>query len=505
MNMSELINNQRKRIDELKTLLRQLDNPVAMQDTRNKIEDAFKVVAHEEVIIAEQELLAEGIPLEKMLDLCDLHGKSLHGLLAAEEKTVPEGHPVWVLRKENQAISRQLEMIRMQIRQLQNATGTAAQELLALQQHFNNLMDIEKHYSVKENVIFPFLEKYQITGPSTVMWGKDDQIRKQLKEVAALLSSGHSVPLNNVLPVLQESLETLITAIEDMIQKEEEILLPMCTNVFTDIDWYEVLKGAQAIGFTLIDVKTSWKPADLPEETNQKAAEGRIQLPSGSFSLDELLALFSTLPVDLTFVDKDDTVRFFTEGSERIFDRSRAIIGRKVQYCHPPHSVSIVEQILHDFKSGTQNKADFWIQMGGKFIYISYFALRSQQGEYLGTLEVSQNLTYFRGLQGEKRILSYDPKDPQIRTEQKNEAPPEIVPSASTIVLQYDARADLAKGIHPAEKVINELLAMPQGAEYTLITPFPPMPLINKAADKGFAAKQIVVNQTEYHTVFTRR
>jgi DUF438 domain-containing protein len=138
------------------------------------------------------------------------------------------------------------------------------------------------------------------------------------------------------------------------------------------------------------------------------AAGGRVQMPTGSFTLEELIATFSTLPFDMTFVDKDDTVRYFTPGRERIFDRSRAILGRKVQYCHPPKSVHIVNQIVRDFKAGKEDRARFWINMRGRMIYICYYAMRDADGSYLGTLEVTQDLTEARALEGEQRLLAYD-------------------------------------------------------------------------------------------------
>jgi len=131
-------------------------------------------------------------------------------------------------------------------------------------------------------------------------------------------------------------------------------------------------------------------------------------MPTGSFTLEELMAMFSTLPFDLTFVDKDDTVRYFTPGKNRIFDRSRAILGRKVQYCHPPKSVHIVNQIVRDFKTGKQDRARFWINLRGRLVYICYYAVRNAQGEYLGTLEVTQDLSEVRALEGERRLLMYD-------------------------------------------------------------------------------------------------
>ena len=131
-------------------------------------------------------------------------------------------------------------------------------------------------------------------------------------------------------------------------------------------------------------------------------------MPTGNFKLEELVAMFSTLPFDITFVDKDDSVRYFSPGKDRIFERTRAILGRKVQYCHPPKSVHIVNQIVKDFKEGKQDHARFWINMGGRMIYIVYYAVRNDTGHYLGTLEVTQDVTGIRALEGERRLLAYD-------------------------------------------------------------------------------------------------
>ncbi|MCD6425459.1 MAG: DUF438 domain-containing protein, partial [Anaerolineales bacterium] len=134
---------------------------------------------------------------------------------------------------------------------------------------------------------------------------------------------------------------------------------------------------------------------------------GQIRLHSGSFSAEELLSILNTLPLDMTFVDKDDKVKYFSQGAERIFQRNRAILNRDVRNCHPPASAHIVDKIIEDFKSGEQSRAPFWINMGSKMIHIEYFALRNDQGEYLGTLEVSHDVSGYRALEGEQRILSY--------------------------------------------------------------------------------------------------
>jgi hypothetical protein len=183
----------------------------------------------------------------------------------------------------------------------------------------------------------------------------------------------------------------------------------MAMDLISVEDWYSIHKQTLEFGFTLYDPQTEWKPEGLTEDIAETAVsgDGNIQLPSGSFTAKEIMAILNTIPADMTFVDKNDKVKYFTQGKERIFARSRSIINRDVRLCHPPGSTHIVEKIVEDFKSGKASHAPFWIQMKGKFIKIEYFALRDENGEYLGTLEYSQDLSENRALEGEQRILSY--------------------------------------------------------------------------------------------------
>jgi len=268
-------------------------------------------------------------------------------------------------------------------------------------------MDVEKHYQRKENLLFPFLEKHKITGPPTVMWGKHDETRELLKGAIETLKATEQISVTEAKATIDLVLKPASTAIEEMIYKEEEILFPMCLDTLSDGEWYEIYNQRVEIGFCLYGPTDTWKPVGIEHEKVAVADNGKIQLPSGSMTVTELTALLNTIPFDLTFVDKDDSVRYFTQGKERIFARNRAILGRKVQRCHPPSSVHIVEQILDDFKSGRQDNFAFWINMGGRFIHIEYFALRDNEGNYHGTLEVSQDLTKKRKLAGEQRLLSY--------------------------------------------------------------------------------------------------
>jgi len=196
-------------------------------------------------------------------------------------------------------------------------------------------------------------------------------------------------------------------AVAEMTQKEDEILFPMSYDKLTELEWYQIYKQTLEIGFCLYDPNVEWKPQVAEAEMSESGDSELIQLPSGSFTKTELQAILNMLPVDMTFVDKNEKVKYFSQGKERIFHRSRAILNRDVKLCHPPSSVHIVEQIQEDFRSGSQDHAPFWINMKDKFIHIEYYALRDDDGNFLGTLEVSQDLTEKRALEGEQRILSY--------------------------------------------------------------------------------------------------
>jgi DUF438 domain-containing protein len=239
------------------------------------------------------------------------------------------------------------------------------------------------------------------------MWGKHDETRDLLKNAINALNMPGEITPEMMRMKVELYLEPAVKAISDMIMKEEEILLPMTLDKLTEADWYDIYRQTNEIGYCLYDPVVTWKPQGISITEETTAEEGTVNLPSGKFTSEELLAILNTLPVDLTFVDRNDKVKYFSQGKERIFDRNRAILGRDVRMCHPPSSVHIVDQIVSDFRSGKADSAPFWIQMGGKFIHIEYFALRNEQGEYLGTLEMSQDLTEKRKISGDQRLLTY--------------------------------------------------------------------------------------------------
>ncbi|MCU7490862.1 MAG: DUF438 domain-containing protein [Ignavibacteria bacterium] len=410
--MSEIINNRQERLALLKSMILKINSGETPEAVKQEISSLLKEVPYEDVVTVEQELFSEGVDRDNMLELCDLHSDALKGIIdLSSSRKEPSGHPVHTFKRENQALRREISFIRKIFTEINAMDDEAAAGglFLKLHTHFNNLMDVDKHYLRKENLLFPFLEKYKITGPSTVMWGKDDEARTLLKNALTVLPESHNITSGDGKAVIEISLAPAAAAVEEMIYKEEQILFPMAMDTLKEEEWFEVMRQSDEIGYCLFAPVDEWKPAAMENSNSEfNQLKGKVNLPTGSFTLKELTAMLDTFPFDVTFVDKDDFVRFFSHGKERIFQRNKAILGRKVQFCHPPSSLSVVEKILDDLRQGRQEKAEFWINMRGRFIFISYYAVRSETNEYLGTLEVTQDLTRLRQLEGERRILSYD-------------------------------------------------------------------------------------------------
>ena len=408
--MSKNIDNSAFRKAKLKELILKLHAGESQDSVQQELIRTLGTIPYGEVVEVEQELLEEGLPQEEVLKLCDIHSSVLEGNVdLSTAQSIPAGHPVDVLTQENMAVTAVVQEASARLAALDEVDESDLQatvlELIAL---YNQLIDVDKHYLRKEYLLFPYLEQTGVTGPPKVMWGKHDEIRDLLKGSLEVLKTP-GISKEELLASAEIVLRPAIKGVADMIVKEEEILFPMLMDALSDGDWYEIQKQSLEFGYCLYDPPTEWAPPGMeaagPDAIQQKG--GRIQLPTGSFSLQDLLAILNTLPVDITFVDSEDKVKYFSQSSERIFQRNRAILNRDVRHCHPPASAHIVDKILEDFRSGRQNRAPFWINMGGRMIHIEYFALRDDDGEYLGTLEVSQDLTGYRALEGEQRILSY--------------------------------------------------------------------------------------------------
>ena len=412
--MSEIINNSSQRKELLRHLLLRLHEGENPEVLRQRLIEVPRNIPYNEVVEVEQELINSNALTEaEILEFCDLHTAVLDGSIDLEgAKAIPAGHPVDTFKKENIALKNEV----IKITDLFNKASELSDNqlpgyILQLRTVLNNLSDVDKHYLRKEYLLFPYLEKHLITGPPKVMWGKHDEIRELLKNSFEALGSPISTA-EEMRSIVQLVLAPAIEMLDGMIMKEEEILLPMAMDTLTDDEWYKIYQETPEFGYCLFDPEDEWEPSGVKVEKQEYVSADAIRLSSGAFNMAEIEALFIHLPIDITFVDKNDKVRFFSHSPNRVFERNRSIIGRDVRMCHPPGSVHIVEQILTDFKSGKENKAVFWMSkfMGNRFIYIEYSAVRGKDGEYLGVVEVTQDITQMRKLEGDQRLLSYSEK-----------------------------------------------------------------------------------------------
>ena len=407
--MSELIDNRAERLRTLKQIIKRLHAGEAPEQVRSSLKKLVGETDYSEIMAMEQELIAEGMPVQEIQGMCDLHSQVTRDVLVQlAPAQVPPGHPADTMRRENDALREVLARMQQSMNHLlETADGEDPQPaVLEWRQALNDLQDIDKHYQRKEHLIFTCLERHGITGPSKVRWGKDDEIRELLKELSGALRR-RDAGLAELKVLAATTGATAAGAVREMIYKEEQILLPMCLQTFTEEQWGEIWASSPRYGWCLVEPRQGYQPSEDNTQTALSIRDG-VPLPTGTLALEQLTAIFSALPVDLTFVDADDRVAFFSEGPSRVFARSRAIIGRKVQNCHPPRSVEVVDRILEDFRAGRQNVAEFWIPFMGRFVHIRYFAVRSEDGSYLGTLEVTQDVTNIRALEGQRRLLEYE-------------------------------------------------------------------------------------------------
>ena len=406
--MSELIANRKHRQELLKGIIRDIHAGADVEEVKDRFADLLSQVGPGEIGEIEQALINEGLPVEEIQRLCDVHvavfRESLDKKLEAAVAPEPAADPLHDLKESNRRISALVDEIRSVVEKIPASADSGelqAQVELWAGKH-QELLAVDKHYSKKENILFPYLERYGISGPPTVMWGKHDEIRAALKEVSQVIErarEGAAAPqlaaeiANIVLPTLND--------VAEMAYKEENILFPLCMETFTQDEWREIAAGFRD---PLAEVYSSREESSGRKSGPQDA----IELDVGVLTPEQINLVFGHLPVDVTYVDEKDEVAFFSLGPERIFERPRAAIGRKVQFCHPPSSMGVVEQILKDFKSGRRYVAEFWLNIKDMLVHIRYFAVRDSEGRYRGVLEVTQNITEIQKLTGEKRIYDYE-------------------------------------------------------------------------------------------------
>ncbi|MBN2540229.1 MAG: DUF438 domain-containing protein [Bacilli bacterium] len=401
--MSELINNSKQRQNELKQLIRDIHNGLSLAEAKKRFATEFGSITTEEIVALEQSLIQDGMKISEVQRLCDVHAAvfdgSIEDIHKQQELTEIPGHPANVFHMENARI---LRLIEEEIIPYMNESNHMNQ--LMLRVGIERLSQVSKHYERKEYLFFPGLERKGISSIPQVMWGVDNEIREMLKNILEELSL-ESLDLNTIFPSIHQTLEK----IQDMVTKEDHILLPKLTETLEYNDWVKADLGSDEIGYFLERPKDSWvekKTASNPAKPQPEKSDSEVNFDAGSLNPLELNWILNTLPLDMTFVDKDGHVKYFTQGKERIFQRPITIIGRHVSMCHPPKSVHIVEEIVESFRSGRKDVEDFYIHMGKVYAYIRYFAIRDQHGNYLGTLEITQDIAPIQALSGEKRLVS---------------------------------------------------------------------------------------------------
>ncbi|MBU0519300.1 PAS domain-containing protein [bacterium] len=318
----------------------------------------------------------------------------------------PPGHPVHTLMTEHERLLGFAAKLVITANELQSTNNydSAGEKLDEIRALIDLFKDSEKHYLREENVIFAYLDKHEVSGPTQVMWTEHDGIRDLKKqELYPLIDQIGSKPYADFTSELSKQSRNLQQRLMDHFFKENNILFPMALDVLSESEWEEVTAQFKQIGYCEFSPISN----DEAEQTatGVSASEGEIQFSTGTLSAHVLENMINALPIELTFIDDQDSVRYFSQPDDMLFTRTAAVIGNKVQNCHPQKSVHLVNQIVAEFKSGSRDLAEFWIDMAGKKVHIRYFAVRDDAGKYLGCVEMTQDISEIQKIEGQKRLL----------------------------------------------------------------------------------------------------
>lgn len=387
-----------QRIKRLTEYLQRLGAGEELEEVRKDFIKEFSDVQASEIMEAEQELMKQGTPLEEVQRLCDVHAALFHGVTPEEEMKKRqsfeqkeygnksqqaqeleqiEGHPLYTLTKENQAL----------LKLLQQFAGSEDENLLSIIGQF------AVHYAKKGDLLYPHLKvKYGIAGPSDVMWTVDDEIRD---EYSALMRESQRGDEWN------KRLRAVLKRIEEMVHKEQNILFPICAVNFTKEEWMGIYRDAKdyIVCFGVEDVH--WQEAEDQEIVRENSGKDEIVLPGGHMTLEQLTALLNTVPLEITFIDVDNINRFFNEGP-KVFKRPGMALDREVFSCHPPKIEPMVRAIIDDFRHGRKDRVPVWMEKGGRTMLVTYMAVRDKTGKYVGTAEFVQDMEFAKEHFGKK-------------------------------------------------------------------------------------------------------
>lgn len=396
----------KERQDKLKDLILRLHEGEDEEIIKEEFAKHFQTVSPLEISVMERKLMKEeGLAAEEIMRLCNVHVAIMKDYVA-DPDSIPDdfskpGHPVHVLREENLAIEAALMRIRNLLEVYLEEPEAEIKRGLDLQ--LDILWEIDKHYARKEHSFFPIMESYGNTAPPQVMWGVDDEIRDLYKDLRKVLEADE---LDKIMPIYSE----MEYEMQEMIVKEENILIPMVTETFTEDDWITIADEMDEIGYCIVSPLEKWEPKreDLENLLEEPDLDGRLPLGTGSLSLKELDLILDLIPLELTFVGKDDIVKYYDNGEgEKLLARTPTAIGRDVMNCHPPRVHETVSQLIKDLKAGKKDKQVAWYQRkDGIFVHITYAAVRDEEGEFLGILEYVQDITELKNITGENRDVN---------------------------------------------------------------------------------------------------
>lgn len=412
-----------KRVEQLKSYLRRLSEGEILDSVRADFMREFKDVDAVEIMEAEQQMIKEGMPITEVQKLCDIHSALFHGATLEEkianarqpvdvtslreeraEKTrklvETTGHPLFTLTQENEALEKVIARIREQLdRKVTEAAGTGTAvngsrntgENAVSRELLSEIRELAIHYAKKGDLLYPLLKvKYGISGPSDVMWTTDDEIRDELSGLAKAKGQDEA---------WKQRMERALTRAEEMIYKEANILFPNCAVHFTEEEWIGIYQDAKDYAVCLSVEPKSWEMAEkiLQERTacRRESDGGEIVMAGGHLEVEELEAMLNTIPMEITFVDVENRNRFFNEG-HKVFKRPAMALGREVFSCHPPKVEQQVRRIIGEFRAGTLDEVPVWMNKNGRIMLVKYMAVRDRNGQYIGTLELVQDMEFAR-------------------------------------------------------------------------------------------------------------
>jgi PAS domain S-box-containing protein len=405
--MHEKIGNSKDDNKEMiKSLIKKLHDGENPDKVREEFKDLIRGLTPLQISVAEEQLIKEGMPAEEIHHMCDVHLAVMQETITEDMNLAPEGHPVNILMQEHTILLEYANDLRNLYKDIKekNSLEEIDEEMKKIISIIDHFKASESHYLREENILFSVLEKYGVTQPPKIMWMEHDRVRDIEKNLYSLIEKRDKLAYTDFLNQFHTYAHGLAELLSSHFSKENKVLYPTAMQLFSESEWKDIREQFDDIGYCCFT-------PELPEEKEKQAKEevamkdGEVDLGTGKLSLEVLKTLFEHLPIDITFVGKDDTVKFYSEGPNRIFVRTPSVIGRLVENCHPDKSVDRVLEIIEGFKNNTLDKAEFWLNLNGRMIFIRYFPVRNKNGEYLGVLEVTQDITAIQKLEGEKRLL----------------------------------------------------------------------------------------------------